>query len=57
MYDKNINGKPKWLKVSYNKKSIEEISLLMEKLSLNTVCREANCPIWENVIKNISPRS
>ncbi|MEY7999161.1 lipoyl synthase [Clostridium sp. Mt-5] len=41
---KNINGKPKWLKVSYNKKSMEEINLLMEKLSLNTVCREANCP-------------
>lgn len=28
----------------YNQESIDTISLLMEQLGLNTVCREANCP-------------
>jgi lipoate synthase len=36
--------KPEWLKVKYNGKSVAEVDLLMNKLSLNTVCKEANCP-------------
>lgn len=36
--------KPDWLKVSYNKESVDEISRIMANLKLNTVCREANCP-------------
>ncbi|MHC1719665.1 MAG: lipoyl synthase [Clostridiaceae bacterium] len=40
-----INKKPEWLKITYrdtpNRKLVEE---LLSKLSLNTVCREANCP-------------
>lgn len=44
MGNKNINAKPDWLKVRYNEKSVAEVNLLMDKLSLNTVCKEANCP-------------
>ena len=44
MNGKNITAKPDWLKVRYNEKSVAEVSLLMDKLSLNTVCKEANCP-------------
>lgn len=36
--------KPDWLKVSYNRESVEEIAQLMRSLNLNTVCKEANCP-------------
>lgn len=36
--------KPEWLKVSYNKAAVDEVSGLMAKLALHTVCREANCP-------------
>ncbi|MDO4719255.1 MAG: lipoyl synthase [Peptostreptococcaceae bacterium] len=36
--------KPNWLKVRYNERSTEEVALLMRQLSLNTVCKEANCP-------------
>lgn len=35
---------PEWLKVSYNKEAVDEVSEIMAKLKLNTVCREANCP-------------
>jgi len=35
---------PEWLKVSYNKEAVDEISNIMAKLKLNTVCKEANCP-------------
>jgi len=44
MNGKNIIAKPDWLKVRYNEKSVAEVNLLMDKLSLNTVCKEANCP-------------
>ncbi|MDF2610872.1 MAG: lipA [Lachnospiraceae bacterium] len=36
--------KPSWLKVAYNKDIVDEVSGLMSELSLNTVCKEANCP-------------
>ena len=39
-----MKKKPEWLKVSYNKEAVEEVSGLMAKLKLNTVCKEANCP-------------
>lgn len=39
-----MKNKPEWLKVSYNKVAVEEVSGLMAKLKLNTVCKEANCP-------------
>nr|WP_320025025.1 lipoyl synthase [uncultured Acetobacterium sp.] len=39
-----MEKKPEWLKVSYNKEAVEEVSGLMTKLKLNTVCKEANCP-------------
>lgn len=39
-----MEKKPEWLKVSYNKETVEEVSGLMAKLKLNTVCKEANCP-------------
>lgn len=32
------------IKVRYNQETIDQISLLMEQLGLNTVCKEANCP-------------
>lgn len=35
---------PEWFKVKYNQKAVEEVSELMTKLKLNTVCKEANCP-------------
>lgn len=37
-------SKPSWLKVTYNKELIDKVSGLMMELSLNTVCKEANCP-------------
>lgn len=39
-----MEKKPEWLKVSYNKEAVEEVTELMAKLKLNTVCKEANCP-------------
>lgn len=36
--------KPEWLKSTYNKEAVEKMNVLLEGLSLNTVCREANCP-------------
>lgn len=36
--------KPEWLKLKYTETSHSEVSLLMKRYSLNTVCREANCP-------------
>ncbi|MBI4857659.1 MAG: lipoyl synthase [Acetobacterium woodii] len=39
-----MEKKPAWLKVSYNKEAVDEVSGLMAKLKLNTVCKEANCP-------------
>lgn len=32
------------MKVRYNQNAIDEISMLMQQLNLNTVCKEANCP-------------
>ena len=36
--------KPEWLKLKSTETSHSEVSLLMKRYSLNTVCREANCP-------------
>ena len=36
--------KPEWLKVRYNAEEVREVSALMASLSLNTVCKSANCP-------------
>lgn len=41
---KQVEKKPEWLKVSYNKEAVEEIATMMKDLGLNTVCKEANCP-------------
>lgn len=35
---------PEWFKVKYNPAAVKEVSELMAKLQLNTVCKEANCP-------------
>lgn len=35
---------PEWFKVKYNEEAVKEVSELMSKLKLNTVCKEANCP-------------
>lgn len=35
---------PEWLKVNYNEEAVNEISGIMAKLKLNTVCKEAACP-------------
>lgn len=38
-------NKPEWLKVKVSSQlNIEEVYELLSKLSLNTVCQEANCP-------------
>ncbi len=39
-----VRTKPKWLRVNYERQSIKEIEVMMEQLSLNTVCKEAKCP-------------
>jgi lipoic acid synthetase len=39
-----MEQKPDWLKVSFNKEAVDEVSNLMLSLKLNTVCKEANCP-------------
>lgn len=39
-----VRRKPKWLRVNYERQSIKEIEIMMEQLSLNTVCKEAKCP-------------
>ncbi len=36
--------KPDWLRVRHDGATVERMNRLMSKLSLNTVCREANCP-------------
>lgn len=36
--------KPSWLKVNFSAKDTAEVISLMERLKLNTVCKEANCP-------------
>lgn len=36
--------KPSWLKVRYDEEKVEHVSKLLNKLNLNTVCAEANCP-------------
>lgn len=36
--------KPEWLRVKYNDGDVRNVRNLMNKLSLNTVCKEANCP-------------
>ncbi len=39
-----MDKKPAWLKVNFNQEAVNEVSGLMAKLKLNTVCKEANCP-------------
>ncbi len=39
-----MEKKPEWLKVKYNKDAVDEVSMIMSQLKLNTVCKEANCP-------------
>ncbi len=36
--------KPDWLRVRHDGATVDRMNRLMSKLSLNTVCREANCP-------------
>lgn len=36
--------KPEWLRVKYNDGDVRNVRNLMNQLSLNTVCKEANCP-------------
>ena len=36
--------KPEWLRVRYNARDTAAVAELAKALSLNTVCREANCP-------------
>lgn len=38
------NRKPEWLRTKINRESVAEVANLMKDLSLNTVCKEANCP-------------
>lgn len=40
-----VKRKPEWLRIDLNKgRSLDYIKEMLEKLSLNTVCKEANCP-------------
>jgi len=50
-----MEKKPEWLKVSYNKEAVEEVSGLMAKLKLNTVCKKPIAQTWVNAIKNEPP--
>ncbi|HML31828.1 lipoyl synthase [Sporomusa sphaeroides] len=38
------NQRPKWLNAKYNKHDVDKLNLMLDELSLNTVCNEANCP-------------
>ncbi|MEG0856864.1 MAG: lipoyl synthase [Terrisporobacter sp.] len=40
----NYVRKPEWLRVNHNIESTKEVATMINKLSLNTVCKEANCP-------------
>lgn len=35
---------PAWFKVSYNENAVDNMTEIMDSLSLNTVCKEADCP-------------
>lgn len=35
---------PSWFKVSYNETAVKNMAAIMDSLSLNTVCKEADCP-------------
>lgn len=39
-----MKKKPEWLRVNYNKTAVDEVNGIMDRLKLNTVCKEANCP-------------
>ncbi len=39
-----MERKPSWIKSVYDEKSAKEMNRLLDKLHLNTVCNEANCP-------------
>jgi len=39
-----MERKPEWLKVSYHGEAVEALDKMLDDLSLNTVCREADCP-------------
>ncbi|MEF9991888.1 MAG: lipoyl synthase [Romboutsia sp.] len=44
MSEKISKRKPEWLRVKCDSESAKEIETMMKALSLNTVCKEANCP-------------
>lgn len=35
---------PSWFRVSYNETAVKNMTAIMDSLSLNTVCKEADCP-------------
>ncbi len=38
-------AKPEWLRIkAYGTRQYDEVAAILKKLSLNTVCNEANCP-------------
>ncbi|MGL4911848.1 MAG: lipoyl synthase [Romboutsia sp.] len=44
MNSKKVGKKPEWLRVKFSYEESKEVAELMNNLSLNTVCKEANCP-------------
>ncbi len=42
--DKLNKSAAPWLKIRYNSKNLEYVEKMMNSLSLNTVCKSANCP-------------
>lgn len=46
------NRLPSWFRVSYNEKAVKNMEAVMSSLSLNTVCREADCPNMGECYKN-----
>lgn len=44
MSEKVSKRKPEWLRVKCDSNSSKEVSRMIKKLSLNTVCKEASCP-------------
>lgn len=43
---------PSWFKVTYNEAAVNEMAQMMQKLSLITVCSEADCPNLGECYKN-----
>lgn len=45
VYPLEIKRKPEWLRIDLNKgRSLEYVNEILRRFSLNTVCKEANCP-------------